>query len=103
MMIYHINKLLLKNYEKEINNKQYKLLKQTWRDFLNIKAHNNEKPLFEVELNKIKYFNGKAIKFIFKCFNHQKKVFDEQEKKDEQIKELVELKMKINKILEQEN
>ena len=103
MMIYHINKLLLKNYEKEINNKQYKLLKQTWRDFLNIKVHNNEKPLFEVELNKIKYFNGKAIKFIFKCFNHRKKVFDEQEKKDEQIKELVELKMKINKILEQEN
>ena len=103
MMIYHINKLLLKNYEKEINNKQYKLLKQTWRDFLNIKVHNNEKPLFEVELNKIKYFNDKATKFIFKCFNHQKKVFDEQEKKDEQIKELVELKMKINKILEQEN
>ena len=42
MMIYHINKLLLKNYEKEINNKQYKLLKQTWRDFLNIKVHNKK-------------------------------------------------------------
>ena len=101
MMIYYINKLLMKHYEKEINKKQYNLLKETWRDFLNIKEQNNQKTLFEIELNKIKYFDNKETKFIFKCYNHQKKIYDEPEKKDEQIKELAELKIKINKILEQ--
>ena len=91
----------MKHYEKEINKKQYNLLKETWRDFLNIKEQNNQKTLFEIELNKIKYFDNKETKFIFKCYNHQKKIYDEPEKKDEQIKELAELKIKINKILEQ--
>ena len=104
MLIYHVNKLLLKNFEKEINKKQYKLLKQTWKDFLDIKEHNKDKDktLFEVELSKIKYFDNKETKYFFKCYNHEKKVFDDnKEKKNVQIKELSELKIKINKILEQ--
>jgi len=99
LLIYHINKLLLKFYEKRINKKQYKLLKQTWKDFLNIKEHNNDKTLFEIELSKIKYFDNKETQYNFKCYNHEKKIWDDN--KGDNIKELKDLKMKINQILEQ--
>ena len=99
LLIYHINKLLVKYYEKKINKKQYKLLKQTWKDFLNVNEKNKDKILFEIELSKIKYFDNKETQYNFKCYNHEKKVWDDN--KGEQIKELKELKMKINQILEQ--
>ena len=99
LLIYHINKLLVKYYEKRINKKQYKLLKQTWKDFLNVNEKNKDKILFEIELSKIKYFDNKETQYNFKCYNHEKKVWDDS--KGEQIKELKELKMKINQILEQ--
>ena len=98
LLIYHINKLLVKYYEKRINKKQYKLLKQTWKDFLNVNEKNKDKILFEIELSKIKYFDNKETQYNFKCYNHEKKVWDDN--KGEQIKELKELKMKINQILE---
>ena len=102
LLIYYVNKLLLKSYEKEINKRQYELLKETWRDFLDIKEHNKDKTLFEIELSKTKYFDKKETKYIFKCYNHEKKVWDDnKENKSAQIKEIGELKLKINKILEQ--
>ena len=102
MLAYYVNKLLLKYYEKEITKEQYKSLKETWRDFLEIRESNNNKTLFEIELNKIKYFDNKETKYFLKCYNHEKKIFDDnKERKSEPIKKLTELKIKINTILEQ--
>ena len=100
-LIYNVNKLLLKNYEKEINKKQYILLKELWKDFLKIKEVNNDKILMEIELSKIKYFDNKPTKYFFKCYNYEKKIGDDNNtKNNEQIKEIVDLKNKIQKILE---
>ena len=103
LLAYYVNKLLLKFYEKEITKKQYKLLKGTWKDFLDIRERNNSITLFEIELNKIKYFDNKETRYFFKCYNHEKKIFDDNKSKNiNQIKELIDLKLKINKILEEE-
>ena len=102
LLKYYVNKLLLKNYEKEINKKQYKLLRGCGKDFLKLKERQKDKPLLEIELSKIKYFNKKKTKYFFKCYNHQKKVNDDKkDNNNEQIQELAELKQKIQKILEQ--
>ena len=98
-VIYAVNKLLLKNYEIEINKEKYILLKETWKDFLKIKGVRNDKILMEIELSKIKYFNNKKTQYFFKCYNYEKKIGDDT-KKNEQINELIELKHKIQKILE---
>ena len=98
-LIYAVNKLLLKNYETEINKEKYKLLKETWKDFLKIKEVRNDKILMEIELSKIKYFDNKKTQYFFKCYNYEKKIGDDT-KQNEQIKELIELKLKIQKILE---
>lgn len=103
LLKYYINKLLLKSYEKEISKNQYKLLKSTWKDFLKLKEDITDRILIEIELTKIKYFDNKETKYIFKCYNHEKKIWDNDKGKNkEQIKELTELKNKINKILEQQ-
>ena len=102
LLKYYVNKLLLKNYEKEINKKQYKLLRGCGKDFLKLKERQKDKPILEIELSKIKYFNKKETKYFFKCYNHQKKVNDDKkDNNNEQIQELAELKQKIQKILEQ--
>ena len=102
LLKYYVNKLLLKNYEKEINKKQYKLLRGCGKDFLKLKERQKDKPLLEIELSKIKYFNKKETKYFFKCYNHQKKVNDDKkDNNNEPIQELAELKQKIQKILEQ--
>ena len=55
----------------------------------------------EIELSKNKYFNKKKTKYFFKCYNRIKKVNDDKKDNDnEQIKELIDLKQKIQKILE---
>jgi hypothetical protein len=101
MLVYYVNKLLLKSYEKEIDKSQYKLLKQTWKDFLKIQENNKDKILMEIELSKIKFFDNKDTKYIFKCYNHEKKIKDDnQNNNNQQIKELIELKHKIQEILE---
>jgi len=100
-LIYAVNKLLLKNYEKEINKEKYISLKEIWKDFLKIKEIRNDKILLEVELSKIKYFDNKKTKYFFKCYNYEKKIGDDNNTKtNEQIQELIELKNKIQKILE---
>lgn len=102
LLKYYVNKLLLKNYEKEINKKQYKLLRGCGKDFLKLKERQKDKLLLEIELSKIKYFNKKETKYFFKCYNHLKKVNDDKkDNNNEQIQELAELKQKIQKILEQ--
>ena len=98
-LICAVNKLLLKNYEIEINKEKYQLLKETWKDFLKIREVRNDKILMEIELSKIKYFDNKKTQYFFKCYNYEKKIGDDT-KKNEQIKELIELKHKIQKILE---
>ena len=98
-LICAVNKLLLKNYEIEINKEKYRLLKETWKDFLKIKEVRNDKILMEIELSKIKYFDNKKTQYFFKCYNYEKKIGDDT-KQNEQIKELIELKLKIQKILE---
>ena len=104
LLKYYVNKFLLKNYEKEINKRQYKLLRGTWKDFLKLKEHQKDKELMEIELSKIKYFNKKNTKYFFKCYNHLKKVYDDKkDNNNEQIKELIDLKYKIQKILEQQD
>ena len=101
MLVYYVNKLLLKSYEKEIDKSQYKLLKQTWKDFLKIQENNKDKILMEIELSKIKFFDNKDTKYIFKCYNHEKKIKDDnQNNNNHQIKELIDLKHKIQEILE---
>ena len=101
LLKYSVNKLLLKNYEKEINKKQYKLLRGSRKDFLKLKECQKDKALLEIELSKIKYFNKKKTKYFFKCYNRIKKVNDDKKDNDnEQIKELIDLKQKIQKILE---
>lgn len=100
LLAYYVNKFLLKFYEKEITKNQYKSLKETWRDFLTVREHNNTKTLFEIELSKIKYFDNKK-RYFFKCYNHEKKIYDENNGKNtNQNKELIDLKLKINKLLE---
>ena len=55
----------------------------------------------EIELSKIKYFDNKPTKYFFKCYNYEKKIGDDNNtKNNEQIKEIVDLKNKIQKILE---
>ena len=100
-LIYTVNKLLLKNYEKEINKEKYISLKEIWKDFLKIKKIRNDKILLEVELSKIKYFDDKKkTRYFFKCYNYEKKVGDDNTKNNEQIQELFDLKNKIQQILE---
>ena len=43
--------------------------------------------------------NNKETQYNFKCYNHEKKIWDDN--KGDNIKELKDLKMKINQILEQ--
>ena len=100
-LIYTVNKLLLKNYEKEINKEKYISLKEIWKDFLKIKEIRNDKILLEVELSKIKYFDDKKkTRYFFKCYNYEKKIGDDNTKNNEQIQELFDLKNKIQQILE---
>ena len=99
LLIYNVNKLLLKSYEKNITKQQYKLLKQLYKDFLGLYKLYPDKAIVELELTKIKYFDGKENDYFFKFYNYEKKIWETDKNKNQQ-EQLVDLKKKIHNILE---
>ena len=98
LLIYFVNKLLLKSFEKSITKIQYKLLKELYKNFLGLNKLYPDKTIVELELTKIRYFDGKETDYYFKFYNHEKKIWD-TEKKSSQLAEVIELKKKIQDIL----
>ena len=98
LLIYYVNKLLLKSFEKNISKNQYKSLKSLYKDFLKLNKFYPDKTIVELELTKIKYFDDKVTEYFFKFYNHEKKIW-ENEKNNNQPEELIELKKKIQNIL----
>lgn len=98
LLIYYVNKLLLKSFEKNISKNQYKSLKSLYKDFLKLNKFYPDKTIVELELTKIKYFDDKETEYFFKFYNHEKKIW-ENEKNNNQPEELIELKKKIQNIL----
>ncbi len=98
LLIYFVNKLLLKSFEKSITKIQYKLLKELYKNFLGLNKLYPDKTIVELELTKIRYFDGKETDYYFKFYNHEKKIRD-TEKKSSQLAEVIELKKKIQDIL----
>ena len=98
LLIYYLNKLLLKSYEKDISKKQYKLLQELYKNVIELNKFYPEKTLMEIELTKIKYFNGKNTDYIFKFYNYEKKIWN-IDKDTNQKQEVIELKKKIQEIL----
>ena len=98
LLIYYVNKLLLKSYEKKITKNQYKSLKSLNKDFLKLNHNFSDKTIIELELTKIKYFDGKETDYFFKFYNYEKKIWDNEKNKN-QHEELIELKKKIQNIL----
>ena len=98
LLIYFVNKLLLKSFEKSITKIQYKLLKELYKNFLGLNKLFPDKTIVELELTKIRYFDGKETDYYFKFYNHEKKIWD-TEKKSSQLAEVIELKKKIQDIL----
>ena len=98
LLIFNVNKLLLKSYEKTITKNQYNLLKALTKDFLKLQKLYPDKTLLELELTKIKYFDGKDTEYYFKCYNYEKKVWENEKEKNQQ-QEVVELKKKLQDIL----
>ena len=98
LLIYYVNKLLLKSFEKNISKNQYKSLKSLYKDFLKLNKLYPDKTIVELELTKIKYFDDKVTEYFFKFYNHEKKIW-ENEKNNNQPEELIELKKKIQNIL----
>lgn len=99
LLTYYVNKLLLKTYEQNITKQQYKLFKELYKDFLGLNKLYPNKTVMELELTKIKYFDNKEPDYIFKCYNYEKKVWNTEKDKNQQ-QEVVELKKKIQNILE---
>ena len=98
LLIYYVNKLLLKSYEKIITKQQYKLLKGLSKDILSLNKLYPNKTIIELELSKIKYFDGKETVYSFKFYNFEKKIWDNEKDINKQ-QEVVDLKKKIQKIL----
>ena len=98
LLMYYVNKLLLKSYEKNITKKQYKLLEEIYKDFLGLNKFYPEKELMEIELTKIKYFDDKNTDYIFKFYNFEKKIWNIDKDKN-QRQEVIEIKNKIQNIL----
>ena len=98
LLIYYVNKLLLKSFEKNITKSQYKSLKSLYKDFLKLNKFYPDKTIVELELTKIKYFDDKETEYFFKFYNYEKKIWD-NEKNNNQSEELIELKKKIQNIL----
>ena len=98
LLIFNVNKLLLKSYEKNITRNQYNLLKALTKDFLQLNKLYPDKTLLELELTKIKYFDGKETEYYFKFYNYEKKVWENEKEKNQQ-QEVVELKKKLQDIL----
>ena len=98
LLIYNVNKLLLKSYEKNITKIQYKSLKSLYKYFLKLNKYFSSKTIIELELTKIKYFDGKETDYFFKFYNYEKKIWDNEKNKN-QHEELIELKKKIQNIL----
>ena len=98
LLIYYVNKLLLKSYEKNITKKQYQLFKKMYTDFLGLNKIYHEKTIVELELTKTKFFDGKETEYYFKFYNHEKKIWD-NDKNNSQQEEVIELKKKIQNIL----
>jgi hypothetical protein len=98
MLVYYVNKLLLKTYEQSITKQQYKLFKGLYKDFLRLNKIYNDKTIVELKLTKIKYFDNKEPDYIFKFYNNEKKIWN-TEKDENQHPDLVELKKKIQNIL----
>ena len=98
LLIYYVNKLLLKSYEKIITKQQYKLLKGLSKDILSLNKLYPNKTIIELELSKIKYFDGKETVYSFKFYNFEKKIWDNEKDINKQ-QEVVDLKKKIQDIL----
>ena len=98
LLIYYVNKLLLKSFEKNITKNQYQLFKKMYKDFLGLNKIYNDKIIVELELTKIKFFDCKETEYYFKFYNHEKKIWD-NDKASPQKEEVIELKKKIQNIL----
>ena len=98
LLIFYVNKLLLKSFEKNITKEQYKLFKGLYRDFLGLNKLYPNKTLLELELSKIKYFDGKETDYLFKFYNYEKKIWNNEKDKNQQ-QEVIDLKNKIQNIL----
>ena len=98
MLLFHVNKLLVESCEKKITREQYKLLKDLSKDILGLNKLYPDQKFIELEFSKIKYFNGSEKNYIFKLYNYQKKVKND-EKVVEQKPEIVVLEKKIEEIL----
>ena len=81
-----------------ITKKQYKLLKDLSKDILGLNRLYPAQKIIELELSKIKYFNSSEKKYIFKLYNYQKKVMND-EKVVEQKQEVINIEKKIEEIL----
>ena len=98
MLLFYVNKLLVASYEKNITKEQYKLLKDLSKDILGLNKLYPDQKIIELELSKIKYFNSSEKKYIFKLYNYQKKVMND-EKVVEQKQEVINIEKKIEEIL----
>ena len=98
MLLFHVNKFLVESYEKNITKEQYKQIKDLSKDILGLNKLYPDQKLIELELSKIKYFNGIEKKYIFKLYNYQKKVKND-EKVVEQKQEVIDIEKKIEEIL----
>jgi ABC-type antimicrobial peptide transport system permease subunit len=98
LLLFYVNKLLVESYEKNITKEQYKLLKDLSKDILGLNKLYPDQKLIELELSKIKYFNNIEKNYIFKLYNYQKKVKND-DKVVEQKQEVIDLEKKVEEIL----
>ena len=98
LLIFYVNKLLLKSFEKNITKEQYKLFKGLYKDFLGLNKLHPNKTILEMELSKIKYFDGKETDYLFKFYNYERKIWNNEKDKNQQ-QEVIDLKNKIQNIL----
>jgi len=98
MLLFYVNKFLVESYEKNITKEQYKLLKDLSKDIIGLNKLFPNQKIIELELSKIKYFNGNEKNYIFKLYKYQKKVKND-EKVVEQKQEVIDLEKKLEEIL----